>query len=123
LAGALERARELLTEVEQLTDVPSICSECLQNLAAIEHAEGNHWAALELCQRALEYEPDSGVNLFNVANAFCLLGQHDRALSFLDRALRSQGRYSILEHVLQDCDFKVLRTTREFKRFVEDLLD
>jgi tetratricopeptide (TPR) repeat protein len=121
--GNLQEARSRLVEVERLTDNCSILSEAFQHLAAVEHEEGAHQAGLVQVRKALACDPESGIKRFNVANAYCLLGNYQEALHFLRQAFETSERTYLLEHVLNDADFEHLRMTTGFRLLLETFSD
>ena len=122
-SGNLSKAKARLEEVESLTDNCSILADSFQHLAAVEHAEGNHNRALQHSSKALACDPESGIKLFNIANAYCLLGRTEMALRYLEEALGSRQKLEVLEHVLVDIDFEELRKTPGFRSILESVSD
>lgn len=121
--GNLEEARSRLMEVDRLTDNCGILAEAFQHLAAVAHEQGDHQGGLINVRKALACDPESGIKSFNVANAYCLLGNDQEALRFLQQAFDSPDRTYLLEHVLNDPDFEQLRMTAEFKLLLENFSD
>jgi adenylate cyclase len=86
-------------------------------LGAVQAAhEGDAARARLLGDRAMAARPDDFSTAYNVACAHALLGEHDRAIELLDRAIR-QGRGNLgwIEH---DTDFSSLRGDPRFEAIV-----
>jgi adenylate cyclase len=75
--------------------------------------EGNTARARALGDRALAARPDDFSTAYNVACAHAILGEHDRALELLDRAVR-HGRGN-LGWIERDTDFASLRGDPRFE--------
>jgi len=119
LAGFEEDAKELFDEALSLADSPLLRMDIHQNYGSLLHTNGDHRGALAHMLEALDIDRESGIKLFNVANCYCLLGELDRAVHYLGKALDSDERQEVLEHVLEDGDFAELRKTSEFRRLLE----
>lgn len=78
--------------------------------------EGDAKRARALGDRAMAARPDDFSTAYNVACAHALLGEHDRALELLDRAVRhGRGNLAWIEH---DTDFASLRGDPRFEAIV-----
>jgi len=78
--------------------------------------EGNAERARALGDRAMAARPDDFSTAYNVACAQALLGERDRALELLDRAVRhGRGNLGWIEH---DTDFASLRGDPRFEAIV-----
>jgi adenylate cyclase len=78
--------------------------------------EGNVERARGLGDRAMAARPDDFSTAYNVACAHALLGERDRALELLDRAVRhGRGNLGWIEH---DTDFASLRGDPRFEAIV-----
>jgi TolB-like protein/tetratricopeptide (TPR) repeat protein len=86
-------------------------------LGAVQAAhEGNVERARALGERAMAARPDDFSTAYNVACAHALLGERDRALELLDRAVRhGRGNLGWIEH---DTDFASLRGDPRFEAIV-----
>jgi adenylate cyclase len=81
--------------------------------------EGDAERARGLGDRAMAARPDDFSTAYNVACAHALLGEHERALELLDRAVRhGRGNLGWIEH---DTDFASLRGDPRFEAIVERL--
>jgi len=119
LAGFEEDAKELFDEALSLADSPLLRMDIHQNYGSLLHANGDHKGALGHMLEALEIDRDSGIKLFNVANCYCLLGDLNNAVHYLGKALSSDERQEVLEHVMVDGDFAELRKTSEFRKLLD----
>ena len=80
---------------------------------------GDHARALEWADRARSMDPEEPAVLYNVACAYALLGEGDRSIDCLDRALR-QG-YSHKVWMEKDPDFSSIRDHPRFKVLMQSL--
>ena len=89
-------------------------------LGAVQAAhEGNAERARLLGERAMVARPDDFSTAYNVACAHAILGEHDRALELLDRAVRhGRGNLAWIEH---DTDFAALRGHPRFEAILARL--
>jgi adenylate cyclase len=78
--------------------------------------EGNAERARALGDRALAARPDDFSTAYNVACTYAILGDHDRAIELLDRAVR-HGRGN-LGWIERDTDFASLRGDARFQAIV-----
>jgi adenylate cyclase len=86
-------------------------------LGAVQAAhEGDVERARGFGDRAMAARPDDFSTAYNVACAHALLGEHDRAVELLDRAVRhGRGNLGWIEH---DTDFESLRGDPRFEAIV-----
>ena len=73
-------------------------------LAALGERDARH----EWAERALRLGPDDHLTLYNVACAFALLGQHERAIEVLERAMANASPHRIA-WMRQDRDLDPVR--------------
>lgn len=78
---------------------------------------GDRARALEWADRAGSMDPEEPAVLYNVACAYALLGERDRSIDSLDRALR-QG-YSHKAWIEKDPDFSSVRDHPRFKALLQ----
>jgi TolB-like protein len=123
LVGALEKLgrpdvqeamHRAMRAIDRHLEVEPEDGRALQ-LGAVQAAKlGDARRAEELAERALAARPNEFAAYYNIACAFAVLGQHERALDLLDRAVR-HGRGN-LEWIGNDPDFD---SVRGHPRFVE----
>jgi len=80
---------------------------------------GERARALEWADRARSMDPEEPAVLYNVACAYALLGEGDKSIDCLDRALR-QG-YSHKIWIEKDPDFSSVRDHPRFKALMHSL--
>jgi adenylate cyclase len=80
---------------------------------------GDRPRALDWAQRALAIDPEETAILYNVACTYTHLGETDRALDLLEKAVRNGfGHKDWIEH---DPDFLALRDHPRFQALVQSL--
>jgi TolB-like protein/Tfp pilus assembly protein PilF len=81
---------------------------------------GEHKVARQWAERALSMDPEEPPVLYNVACAYAVLGETDKALDLLEKMGDGlQGYHDWIEH---DSDFDALRNHPRFKALVEPLI-
>jgi adenylate cyclase len=78
---------------------------------------GRREHALDLAARALRARPDEFGTAYNLACAYAVLGERDKAIEMLERAAAQGG--GNLGWIRQDPDFDSLREDPRFQRLVE----
>ncbi len=81
---------------------------------------GNTKRALEWAARAMAIDPEESAILYNVACAYSLLGEKERALDCLEKSI--DNGFTHKEWVENDPDFTVLRGHPRFQSMLERLL-
>jgi adenylate cyclase len=74
--------------------------------------------ALELCARALLIEPDAPGTLYNVACAYALLDEHDKALDLVEKWVETGAGGNWIR---EDPDFRKLKGSPRFSALLERL--
>ena len=123
--GRTEEAREAnrlagLKIERRLQAKPDDVRALLLGAVQAAHA-GNAERARLLGERAMVARPDDFSTAYNVACAHALLGEHDRALELLDRAVRhGRGNLAWIEH---DTDLAALHGRPRFEAILARLRD
>jgi TolB-like protein/Flp pilus assembly protein TadD len=86
--------------------------------ASSNAALGRRERALELCAKALVIDPEAPGTLYNVACAYALLGESDKALDLLEKwvAIGAGGSW-----IREDPDFRSLRASPRFIELLQRL--
>ena len=65
-------------------------AETLTNWGAMEHFLGDTHRAIELCQEAIELDPDSGCPYNDIGSYFVVMGKGDEAIGWFKKAIASK---------------------------------
>jgi tetratricopeptide (TPR) repeat protein len=123
IAGEVQEAQTLFEEALELANSDSLKMDIHQNYGSLLHAMDLHEAGLEQMMAALNYDQSSGTKLFNVASSLCILGKIPQALPYLEKAVVTEEGPEILEQIISDEDFALLRKTPEFQSLLELAMD
>ena len=84
---------------------------------------GRHDEAMAHMDINLERNPGDANILYNAACMYCKVGDHDKALFYLEKSLQASHYYFVSGWVENDSDLDPLRDLPEFKRLVATYLD
>ncbi len=114
-AGEWDEAAATYAElVEQDPDNPTFAFGLAISLHMGEHYE----KAIEAHRKAAEFDQTRGVALYNLACAYALTGQTDKALEALDAS--GETGFDIHEAAPSDSDFDSIRDDPRFKKLLAD---
>ncbi|MCP4247061.1 MAG: hypothetical protein GY778_08420 [bacterium] len=80
---------------------------------------GEYQKALEVAQKLHRLFPDDVGTMYNTACMQCLVGNHEEAYSWLEKAIKAG--YDDADHLSQDGDFKTIRDEPRFQKLLERL--
>ena len=75
--------------------------------------QGDHAGAVKVLEKALEYKEKEGQVNYLLADAHCLMGQHDAALDFLRKAVQKDKHFAVLAQ--NEVDFEPVWEDKKFK--------
>ena len=78
---------------------------------------GEYQKALEVAQKLHRQFPDDVGTMYNTACMHCLVGHHDEAYSWLEKAI--EAGYDDADHLSQDADFKAIRDQPRFQKLID----
>ena len=78
---------------------------------------GEYQEALEAAQKLYRLFPDDVGTMYNTACMHCLVGHHDEAYSWLEKAV--EAGYDDADHLSQDGDFKAIRDQPRFQKLID----
>src|SRR5579862_5595528 len=80
---------------------------------------GNRARSIDWAERAMAIDPEETAILYNVACTYALMGEKERALSTLEKAVRNG--FSHKEWIENDPDFVSIRTDPRFQALLQSL--
>jgi tetratricopeptide (TPR) repeat protein len=75
--------------------------------------KGDYEGALKLLEKALEMKTEEGKIYYLMADAYCLMGQHETSMEFLKKAIQKDKFFRILAQ--NESDFEPLWEDKKFK--------
>ncbi|MCZ6815979.1 MAG: dienelactone hydrolase family protein [Planctomycetota bacterium] len=100
-------------------DEPSFSKLAQQMQTA--HRNGKYEKSLELSEKMHEMRPDDKGPVYNIACAHCLLGDKEKAYTWLEKAI-DKG-YSDADHMTNDYDLRTIRGEPRFRKMLRQLRD
>lgn len=102
LARAYEESGNDFMAAETLVELMQYYpdSSCYNEIGVLFHNAGNYNKALEFFRKALDLNPESAVVNFNHGHDLYLIGEHEEARSFIEKALELRGDYATALTVL-----------------------
>lgn len=88
----------------------------LQKQLRSEYRSGNYEAALKTAEKIQAMQPDDVYAMYNVAYMNCLLGKHDEAYKWLEKAI--DAGYRDADGLIEDSDFRTIRGEDRFRELV-----
>jgi TolB-like protein/Flp pilus assembly protein TadD len=117
-AGRLEAALRCVQLIDRQLELYPDDVRAIQFGASANAAVQRRERALELCARALLIEPDAPGTLYNVACAYALLGENDKALDLLEKWVETGAGGNWIR---EDPDFRKLKASQRFGALLERL--
>jgi tetratricopeptide (TPR) repeat protein len=99
---------------------PDDCEALTYKADAVLEINEPQWAA-NLCQQALELDPDNGHAFYQLACAYTALQQYEEALSYLSNAIAKSDSYR--DEATKDDALKALRTHPSFEEMIKNTLE
>ncbi|MCH7814505.1 MAG: hypothetical protein IID40_10860 [Planctomycetes bacterium] len=78
---------------------------------------GEYQKALEVAQKLHHLFPNDVGTMYNAACMHCLVGHHDEAYSWLEKAI--EAGYDDADHLSRDGDFKAIRDQPRFQKLID----
>lgn len=85
------------------------------------HRNGDYKKMLELSEKMHDMRPDDVRVIYNIGCAHCLLGDDEKAYTWLEQAI-DKG-YADADHLANDYDLRTIRGERRFRRMLRQLRD
>jgi len=116
----IDRAKIYLNIIEERSKGDSIpvksFEDCYQ-LGIFRLNQGRYEEAIDLFKKANKKKADQGKVYYAIADTYCLMGDKDKCLSNLKKAVELDEFYGILAR--NEADFDVFKEDEEFKNFFE----
>jgi len=120
-AGALAMARRAANGLVRQCELEPDNVRAHYLASGVLHQSGRTEEGRQMAERALAMRPDDWSALYNAACFYSNIGEHERALDLLERALSHGGGY--LEWMRHDTDLDPLRGLPRFQALLANLHD